>query len=161
MRIEDLIDILIEISIKKEGALKKILHLTIAQETLSKNGDIEKVKATIEQKKKIIHQIHQMDIDFLSSYSKLKNLLNVESLEEIHTKEYPSLKELKIKIEDITGFLKKIEEIDKRNTIQVKTDFEKLKKEMKDLNTKQQESKIASIYAKKYAQIQKNFPPKK
>ncbi|WP_129600304.1 flagellar export chaperone FlgN [Anaerophilus nitritogenes] len=161
MHINDLIDILVEISIKKEGVLKKLLHLTIAQETLSKDGDIEKVKDTIEQKKKTIHQIHQMDIDFLSSYSKLKNELKVESLAQIHTKKYPALKELKRSIEDITGFIKKIEEIDQRNTIQMKTDFEKLKKEMKDLNTKQQGSKIASIYAKKYAQIQKNFPPKK
>ncbi|WP_053955796.1 flagellar export chaperone FlgN [Inediibacterium massiliense] len=157
MHIEGLMDILIETSVKKESALRELLDLTIAQETLIKQGSIEEVLEKIEQKQNKIHQIQKIDITFLSSYHQMKEILQVESLEEIDVSKYPTLKNLKRIIKDITDLLKKIDELDKRNVDQMQNDFKQLKEEMKKLKAKQQGSKIASTYGNTYGQVQGVF----
>ncbi|QEK11330.1 flagellar protein FlgN [Crassaminicella thermophila] len=161
MNIKDTIDLLIDISKKKETALKKILNLTIMQEGLIKNNDLEKLGDLLKKKQYLIEKINQMDIDFLSNYGRLKKSLGITSIENVNVEEYPSLKELKLHIQNIMKSLRQIDEIDKRNTKNLQIDFDKVKEELKKIKAKKQSSKIAASYMKKYASVQGVFIDKK
>lgn len=161
MEITKIIDVLIDISKQKEVALKKILGLTIQQKGFIKNGDSKNLSQVISKKQYVIEKINQMDIDFLNSYNRLKKSLGVTSIEEIDGVKYPSLKELKYNISNIMIILKQMEEIDKKNTQNLKLDFEKVKMDMKKLKAKKQSSKITSSYTNKYTGAQGVFIDRK
>lgn len=157
MDIKQTIDTLIDISKEKEENLKNLLLLTQKQEGYIKNGDLENLTGSIEQKQLIMEHINQLDIHFLNKYNELRKALGVTSIEDMKLQEYPSLKELKVYISNIMILLKKMEKLDKNNTERLKVDFNKVKEDMKRLKAKQQGSKAALSYMKKYASVQGVF----
>ncbi|MCT4619777.1 MAG: flagellar export chaperone FlgN [Marinisporobacter sp.] len=157
MEINQIIDILIDLSKKKEEYLKKLLTLTKKQEGFIRNGDLENLAVSIKQKEEIIKAIDQIDIKFLTNYNGLKNTLGVNAIEEIDTGKYYSLKELKLYISNIMMLLKQMKKVDQTNTEQLKVDFNKVKQDMKKLKEKKQKEKMASNYVKKYIGAQGVF----
>ncbi|HHY91063.1 MAG TPA: flagellar protein FlgN [Clostridiales bacterium] len=141
---------LLQKSFEKEEALKRLLQLTTAQGHFIKEKDINGLNQAIEEKKKIMEEIDSIDVAFLSSYQALKKKLNVQSLEEIDLKQFPSLKDLKISIQRIMYLLKQIDMLDQKNRKQLEEDFETLKKEMKEVLQQKKSQKVASIYRQKY-----------
>ena len=141
---------LLQKSFEKEEALKRLLQLTTAQGHCIKEKDINGLNQAIEEKKKIMEEIDSIDVAFLSSYQALKKKLNVQSLEEIDLKQFPSLKDLKISIQRIMYLLKQIDMLDQKNRKQLEEDFETLKKEMKEVLQQKKSQKVASIYRQKY-----------
>jgi len=141
---------LLQKSFEKEEALKRLLQLTTAQGHFIKEKDINGLNQAIEEKKKIMEEIDSIDVAFLSSYQALKKKLNVQSLEKIDLKQFPSLKDLKISIQRIMYLLKQIDMLDQKNRKQLEEDFETLKKEMKEVLQQKKSQKVASIYRQKY-----------
>ena len=141
---------LLQKSFEKEEALKRLLQLTTAQGHFIKEKDINGLNQAIEEKKKIMEEIDSIDVAFLSSYQALKKKLNVQSLEEIDLKQFPSLKDLKISIQRIMYLLKQIDMLVQKNRKQLEEDFETLKKEMKEVLQQKKSQKVASIYRQKY-----------
>jgi flagellar FlgN protein len=146
----EIISVLINLTQKKEEQLQDILKLTISQKILIANGDMQKLSEVIEHKQVLMENIQGLDMKFLEHYTKLKERLNIESIEEIDLKEYPQLKDLKLHIKNILEILKQIDSLDKQNKEKLSTDFEKIKEEMKKSKQQQQSTKLTANYQKKY-----------
>ncbi|QXM05192.1 flagellar export chaperone FlgN [Crassaminicella indica] len=154
---KQIIDELINISKKKEEALKELLDLTKIQEALINNQDLENLAEVINKKQMIMKSIDDIDMHFLGIYNRFKKALGIRAIEDIDTSKYPALKDLKLNISNIMILLKAIEDIDKRNNSQLHAAFDKVKEDMKKLKAKKQSSKIASSYQRKYAAVQGVF----
>lgn len=157
MKIEELIDVLIDLSHKKENHLKEMCSLTEMQEDSIKNEDVDGLTGMIEKKRVLVEKINYIDVLFLENHNQLKKSLNISSIENMDVKEYPRLKELKLSIGNIMELLKKIDIIDGRNKEKVKIDFEKVKAELKNIKGKKKSAKITSSYQNKYIGAQGVF----
>lgn len=133
MNIKDLINILAQISKTKYNLMKEIHEITKMQKIDIENNNSELLNNYIEKKQEKIDEINKLDKQFYSLYIKLKEDLNIDSIEHIDTKKYPDIKELKSRIENILKLTKEIDEIDRMNTKKVKEELDKVKENLKNI----------------------------
>ncbi|MEJ8552679.1 flagellar export chaperone FlgN [Tepidibacter sp. Z1-5] len=141
MNIKDLIDILTQISETKYNLMKEIHEITKMQKIDIENNNSDLLINYIEKKQDIIDEIDKLDKQFYSIYIKLKEDLNIDSIDHIDTQKYPEIKELKSKIENILKLTKEIDEVDKINNKKVKEELEKVKENLKNVKTDQKSLK--------------------
>ena len=157
MDIKERIDQLIEITGQKLNALQELLSLTVTQGNSIKIGDLEGLATIIEKKQDVMNLINGLDAHFLEQYAHLKKALNIQSLEEINVRVYPTVASLQQNVGKIMVLLKRIEEIDRQNNTHLNQDFEQVKEQMKKAKAEQQSNKIAASYTRKYADVQGVF----
>ncbi|KXZ39066.1 FlgN protein [Alkalithermobacter thermoalcaliphilus JW-YL-7 = DSM 7308] len=125
---------LMDISEKKHILLLEIYELTKLQESYIKNEDDNSLLDIIQKKQTRIDEINDLDKQFYDLYSKLKKELGVDSLEDIKG-DYPKLKKLKNIVSDIMFVLEKISILEKENEKKLKIEMDKIKTQMKSINT--------------------------
>ncbi|MEW9124685.1 MAG: flagellar export chaperone FlgN [Thermotaleaceae bacterium] len=151
------IEILLELTNQKIARLEELLKLTVLQGNRIKAGDLEEVSSLIQRKQDLMNLINSLDSRFLEQYTLLKKSLHIQSFEEINPKEYPMAASLQQNVGQIMTLLKKIEEIDRQNHVQLRQDFEQVKEEMKKNKAEQQSNKILANYGNKYSNVQGVF----
>ncbi len=141
MNIKDLMNHLTQISEIKYNLMKEINEITKMQRIDIENNNSDSLINYIEKKQIKIDEINKLDKQFYSLYIKLKENLNIESIENIDTKKYPDIKDLKSRIEDILKLAKEIDEVDKINNKKVKEELEKVKQDLKNVKNDQKSLK--------------------
>lgn len=132
MNIKDLMNHLTQISEIKYNLMKEINEITKMQRIDIENNNSDSLINYIEKKQIKIDEINKLDKQFYSLYIKLKENLNIESIENIDTKKYPDIKDLKSRIEDILKLAKEIDEVDKINNKKVKEEPRESKTRFKE-----------------------------
>lgn len=133
METKNAINFLIEVSETKYNVMKEIYELTKKQKVDIENGNGDSLLSDIEKKQEKIEEVNSLDKQFYSIYIKIKQMLNINSIEEIDINKYPNIKDLKNQVANVLEITKKIDEVDKINMDEVKKEFEKVKNEMKSL----------------------------
>ena len=87
--------------------------------------------------------IDDIDKKFYAEFQGLKLHLGIKSLEDVDINEYPEIASLKFSVKEVMDLLGEIDKQDKNNISNVKTEMDKLKEDMKDLQT---QSKVIKNY---------------
>ncbi len=143
MNPEEYIGRLTEISNKKLVLLKDLLLLTQAQSGTINENQIPELQELVDKKKARIEQIDKLDEDFGVYFQRLKQTLQVKSLDELDGKKIPGVKELQDVIGSIMKLLKGITIIDSGNSEKANDLFNSLSGEMKKIS---QTKKLGSAY---------------
>ena len=125
---EKLVQELIGLSKEKANYLTNILDLTKEQKRIINEENMERLNQIIEKKSK---EIDKLDVSFIMKLSQLKKENNIGDLNEIDTKKYPNLKELKEVVAQITSILMAISIVDKENNKALEEGLEKVKLNLK------------------------------
>ncbi|TYQ16856.1 UNVERIFIED_CONTAM: FlgN protein [Acetivibrio alkalicellulosi] len=134
---------MIEVSKKKQIVLQDILLLTMAQTEAIETDGMEGLERLLENKQKKIEVIDRLDLDFSTCFTKIKDIFNVESLEDAKMASIEGVNELKRSIEKILEILKEISGVEKQNSDKVKNIMTDLSGRIKRIN---QGKKVNSLY---------------
>lgn len=118
---------------------KRLLFDNIMEVTLEQKKDIEEneannIESLVNKKQDVINTIDEIDKSFAGVFNLLKNQLKVNNLEEVDFTKYPTLKILKLKVEEIMLMAQKIMKVEESNKEQLISRMNELKKEMKQIN---------------------------
>ncbi|MBF8982955.1 flagellar export chaperone FlgN [Lutibacter sp. B2] len=147
------IEPLIDLCCEKENELKKIVKIAFTQQDAIEKEDMEELDKINEQKQSIMDQINKMDINFLTQLEKLKSDLGIASMGDIDVNAFPRIKILKEKISNVMMLLRRIDELDKKNTVEMNKRFDKVKENLRKSKAQNQSKKIAASYTNKYPSI--------
>jgi|BioPla2DNA2_1021312.scaffolds.fasta_scaffold17150_4 predicted transcriptional regulator len=117
---EGYIERLIDISSKKDGYLKELLHLTVAQSDVIKEEGLEELQKLINDKQRKIEEINKVDEDFNVYFTRLKQKLGISRLDEINNPGIKGVKELQEIIAQIMKNVEQISEIENQNVNRAK-----------------------------------------
>ncbi len=130
---KELIDKLITIVKEKNQLLSRMYSITKIQVAEIEKENIESLNEIMDEKDKIIKKVDQLDISFLTIFSKIKKDNNVEDIYELSTEEYPNLKELKDAVKEVSSQLVAISLLDEKNHQNIKKALEQTKLELRRL----------------------------
>ena len=125
---------LIEISREKKEFLLKIKKITENQRGAIEKGKLNLLMDYIQEKSEIMEKINTLDLEFLAKFSKVKEILNVSTIDEVDANLYPELHELKSNTTLIMSLLEDIKTLDDKNNMSFRHDFDDLKASMKTFN---------------------------
>lgn len=143
MNPEEYISRLTEVSNKKLVLLKDLLSLTQAQSGTINENQILELQELVDKKKAGIEKIDKLDEEFRVYFQRLKQTLQVKSLDEIDGKKISGVKELQEVIGNIMKLLKGITVIDSENSEKANDLLNSLSGEMKKIS---QTKKLGSAY---------------
>jgi Zn-dependent oligopeptidase len=112
---EQYVQKLTEVSIKKQGSLSEILKLTKQQASAIAEAEAEEIEGLIQSKQVLIDKISEMDTEFEVYYSRLKTILNIQSLEDIKENQIRGAAELKHVVTVIVATIKQIQSLEIEN----------------------------------------------
>lgn len=115
MNINDILDYLIRIGEAKAKLMDDILDITQKQSLNIGEEHIDVLSDLIQQKQKCIDKINVLNKEFIEKYDDIKQNLNVASLAEINSNEYPSVIKLKTTIQSIDKVVQQIQQLEKIN----------------------------------------------
>lgn len=125
------IEKMIHLSKDKKRYLNDILKLTKDQKDFIQKEDMDGINNIISQKEKLMSGIDLLDIQFLSLYKEVKDLENINSIDEINSIKYGNLNELQENIGNINILLSNISLVDKENTEIMKANLDNIKHGLK------------------------------
>lgn len=143
----DIIDSLIHLNHKKLSLLDSMHELTRLQEVDLSSNSLNSLLDHIHQKQDIMQNIDAVDRDFYKEFVELRSDLKLSSLTDINPAEFPQVIELKSTVSLIMKRLSDIEALDKNNTKAVGEEIEKVKGNMKTLNS---QTKATRVYGSGY-----------
>ena len=126
-----LIDQLISISKEKNQLLFEMQGITKEQREEIKEEDMKSLNGILDKKDYIIKEIDKLDISFLTIFSKIKKEEKIENIDELDVDRYPSLRELKKIIKEISSTLMAISLIDEQNNNSMKSKLEETKMDIR------------------------------
>jgi len=100
---------------EKKALLDRIMIVTKNQVDTIKNKEFDHLVRTTEQKDLLIRKIDDCDIKFLELVELIKEVLHIESLENIEIAKYPEFGEVKKKVAGIIELITEIKSIDDKN----------------------------------------------
>lgn len=119
---------------KKYVLLRSILSLTQAQSSEINENAVEKLQKLIDEKQNTIDEINKLDDEFDACFTRLKNALKVNSLDELDAVGIEGAKHLKEITADIINLIKEISEIEKANNLKSEELLNNLRSEIKKIN---------------------------
>lgn len=134
MQPEEYIKRMTELSQKKYMLLKEMLIFTRGQTSAIANENINDLERLIQNKQERIDQIDKLDNDFNDCFLRLKQVLKVDKLDEVKEMNIDGVKELQNVIGQIMEIAKKISEIEKQNSDELKKLMAATAVEIKKLN---------------------------
>jgi len=112
---EQYVQKLIEISKKKQQSLLQILNLTKDQTAVIAEAEADEIERLIQSKQLLIDNINEMDAEFEVYYSRLKSILNIQSIEEVKETQIQGAAELKQIVTAIVSAIKQIQSLEIEN----------------------------------------------
>lgn len=137
------IEELVNLNNNKRNYLMKLYEITKLQTIDISSNSLNSLLDHIKQKQDIMNAIDDIDKKFYAEFQGLKLHLGIKSLEEVDINEYPEIASLKFSVKEVMDLLGEIDKQDKNNISNVKTEMDKLKEDMKDLQT---QSKVIKNY---------------
>jgi len=134
MQPEEYIKRMTELSQKKYALLQEMLIFTRGQTSAIANENINDLGRLIQNKQERIDQIDKLDNDFNDCFLRLKQVLKVDKLDEVKEMNIDGVKELQNVIAQIMEIAKKISEIEKQNSDELKKLMAATAVEIKKLN---------------------------
>lgn len=131
MEVKKIISKIIEISQEKKEFLLKIKKITENQRGAIEKGNLNLLMDYIQEKSELMEKINALDLEFLAKFTKIKELLNVSSIDDVDSKIYPELHDLKVITTSIMNLLEEVKYLDDKNNLSFRHDFEDLKSSMK------------------------------
>lgn len=140
-QVRDLIGKLIEYNSKKEELLERFLQISKEQKLSIESNSLNSLMDNIKKKQGVMEEIDTIDRHFYGTFVELKQLGQIESIEEIDTKNYPEVLRLKSTVSTIMSILEDIDKLDKENVSKVTNEIEKVKNSMKEVQGQRKISK--------------------
>lgn len=137
------IDELVDLNFKKSDNLRKLYEVTKLQAVDISSNSLNSLLDHIKQKQDLMNEIDAIDKKFFNNFQELKFHLGVKSLEEVDVQEYPEISSLKLSVKEVMNLIGEIDKQDKNNISDVKLEMNKLKEDMKDIQT---QSKVIKNY---------------
>ena len=137
------IEELVNLNNNKRNYLKKLYEITKLQTIDIASNSLNSLLDHIKQRQDIMNAIDDIDKKFYTQFQDLKLYLGIKSLEDVDINEYPEIASLKFSVKEVMDLLGEIDKQDKNNISNVKTEMDKLKEDMKDLQT---QSKVIKNY---------------
>ena len=134
MKAEDYIQRLIDISSKKLALLDEILLFTKSQNEVIKEQRFDEMSRLLEECQKRMDAVDKLDEQFTVYSTRLKELLSLNSFEELPQHNLPGTAELKKVVDSIMQCIKKIKELDDENTALVKAERTATREQIKNAN---------------------------
>lgn len=129
------IEELVNLNNNKRNYLKKLYEITKLQTIDISSNSLNSLLDHIKQKQDIMNEIDNIDKKFYTQFQDLKLHLGIKSLEDVDINEYPEIATLKFSVKEVMDLLGEIDKQDKNNISNVKTEMDKLKEDMRDLQT--------------------------
>lgn len=129
--VEKLIDELITITEEKRGLLNQVYKFTKIQKEEIKEDQMEDLNIALDEKDKLIKDINELDVSFLTIFSQIKKEEDVENINELDFKKYPNLKNLQKIIKEVAMGLEDISQIDRENNKVIKSKLEETKMDLR------------------------------
>ena len=143
MRAEEYIQRLTDISSQKLALLDEILLFTKSQNEVIKEKRFDEMNQLLEERQKRMDAVDELDKRFVVCSERLKELLSLNSFEELPRYNLPGTAELKRVVENISQCLIKIKELDDENTALVKAELNTVRGQIKTAN---EYKRIAGAY---------------
>jgi len=134
MKAEDYIQKLTDISSQKLALLDEILLFTKSQNEVIKEKRFDEMNLLLEERQKRMDAVDKLDEQFVVCSERLRELLSLNSFEDLPRHNLPGTAELKRVVENISQCLIKIKEIDEENTSLVKAELKTVQGQMKAAN---------------------------
>lgn len=131
------IDSLIKLSEEKKDLLDSMYGFTKGQKSEIAEENMEGLNQILDEKDKIIERINRIDLDFLKVFSEIKEKEKIEDIGELDVDIYPSLKDLKKVIRNISSTLGALALLDEENSRNMKRQIENTKLELKRIKNGQ------------------------
>ncbi len=149
---------MVELSDKKIKLLQDMLSFTHSQSKAINEGGIDNLNTIIEQKQGVIEAIDKIDEEFNVYFQRFKQVMKIDSLDELKGTEIEGLKELQKVVREILRTTNSIRDIEVKNSADGKMFLEKMRSE---INTINQAKKASSAYVSKYNEPPSYFIDKK
>lgn len=130
---EKLIDELITITEKKRELLGQVYKFTKIQKKEIKKDQMEDLNMALDEKGKLIKDINELDVSFLTIFSQIKKEEDVENINDLDFKKYPNLKNLQKIIKEVAMGLEDISQIDSENNKVIKSKLEETKMDIRKI----------------------------
>lgn len=119
-----------DISQIKLSLLNEILLFARSQNEVIKGQRFEEMDSLIKERQKRMDAVDKLDGQFMECSSKLKEVLSINSFEELPGYDLPGTQELKDVIESIHHKLQEIKEMDDENISLLKTEMKDIRDQM-------------------------------
>jgi methyl-accepting chemotaxis protein len=119
-----------DISLIKLSLLNEILLFVRSQNEVIKGQRFEEMDLLIKEKQKRMDAVDKLDEQFAAYSSKLKEILSIDSFEELPGYNLPGTQELRDVIESIHQKLQDIKEVDDENISLVKTEMKDIREQI-------------------------------
>lgn len=127
------IDKLVALAKKKKELINRLYTITKIQVEQIVKEDIERINEIIDKKDRIMKEVDQVDISFLTIFSQLKKDNGIEDIDQLSAKRYPNLLELKTTVKEISSQLMAMAIMDEKNQENIKETLEATKAELRRL----------------------------
>lgn len=131
--INENINKMIDLSMKKKDLLLEILKLSKEQERIIEEDKMEELDSILQEKEKLMGKIDSLDMDFLTVYNRIKEEEKIDSFENLPIDRYGNLKDLKALVNEINNILNNLTILDKNNIGKMKANLEKTKSDLKNV----------------------------
>lgn len=129
------IDDLVSLNVMKSNYLSKLKEVTKLQSIDISSNSLNSLLDHIREKQEIMNKIDEIDKKFYTNFQELKLCLEVKSLEDVDINEYPEISNLKLSVREVMNLLGEIDKQDKININEAKLEMNKLKEDMKEIQT--------------------------
>lgn len=131
---KELIDKLISVTKEKKNLLENMYDITKKQMEEINKEEIVSLNEMVDQKDHIIKQIDKLDIEFLTTFSRIKKEHSIENIDELKVEKYPNLAELKETVKEISSTLMAISLLDEENSRIMKEKLKDIQVELRRIN---------------------------
>lgn len=130
---ENIIKQIIELCTEKLKELGHILDLKKKQKEVILKEDLEGIQSVLNAIDRCIKSINKIDLAINDKIKEIKITENIESLDQIDDKKFPSIVSLRNKFEEIKSVLKEIKVYDDENRFLMNEKLEESKSRLKDI----------------------------
>ncbi len=124
---------MINLAGEKKKHLESLLKLTELQEEIIVNEDLDELETILAKKEDLMATIDGIDGKFLENYEEAKEKSNIKSLEDLDTRKFANLKDLKEAVKEINKLLNTISLKDRNNVSKMKENMDKSKADLKQI----------------------------
>lgn len=125
---------LISLVDRKKQLFDAIMEITMEQKKNIEENGADNIEELVNKKQAAIDDVDEIDKSFSGVFDLLKKQLNVKSLEEVDFVKYPTMKIMKLKVEEIMSLAQNIMKIEESNKEKLSAIMNALKKEMKQMS---------------------------
>lgn len=131
--INENINRMIDLSMRKKQYLMELLDLTQKQGTIIEEEKLDELDKILKEKDKVMEKVDELDSQFLSIFNQIKDEEKIDDFEKLPVEKYENVKELKAVIGEINNILNSLSILDKNNIAKMKAKVEETQAQLKNI----------------------------